>query len=190
MKWTPSLEGAFYSVRDAVNTCSKTFFVDIEKPVFVATDASDYGVEAICYQVIDSKIVPINFMSKSLSAQECNWTTTEKECFAVVYALRKFEYLLRDVHFTLLTDHRNLIYIDSETSQKVKRWKLAIQQYDFDIQHIPGRLNQIADGFSRLQGVPEETLLWMREPLADDMRASHSMAFCFAGSPAEYPIDT
>jgi hypothetical protein len=107
-----------------------------------------------------------------------------------VYALRKFEYLLRDIHFTLLPDHRNLIYIDSETSQKVKRWKLAIQQYDFDIQHIPGRLNQIADGFSRLQGVPEETLLWMDEPLANDMRATHNMAFCFAGSPANYPIDT
>ena len=145
---------------------------------------------AICYQVIDSKVVPINFMSKSLSAQECNWTTTEKECFAIVYAMRKFEYLLRDIHFTLLTDHKNLIYIDSETSQKVKRWKLAIQQYDFDIQHIPCRLNQIADGFSRLQGIPEENILWMSEPLADDMRATHNLAFCFAGSPPDYPIDT
>ncbi len=129
-------------------------------------------------------------MSKSLSAQECNWTTTEKECFAIVHALRKFEYLLRDVRFTLLTDHKNLIYIDSETSQKVKRWKLAIQQYDFIIQHIPGRLNQIADGFSRLQGVPEETILWMHEPLADDLRTSHGIAFCFAGAPEAYPIDT
>jgi hypothetical protein len=129
-------------------------------------------------------------MSKSLSSQECNWTTTEKECFAIVYALRKFEYLLRDIHFTLLTDHKNLIYIDSETSQKVKRWKLAIQQYDFDIQHIPGRLNQIADGFSRLQGIPEESILWMSEPLADDMRATHNLAFCFAGAPPDYPIDT
>ena len=188
--WTTAQETAFYDVRDAVNNCPKVFFVDLEKPVYVATDASDYGIGAICYQIIDSKVVPINFMSKSLSAQECNWTTTEKECFAIVHALRKFEYLVRDIHFTLLTDHKNLIYIDSETSQKVKRWKLAIQQYDFDIQHIPGRLNQIADGFSRILGVPEETIFWMNEPLADDMRASHGMAFCFASAPPDCPRET
>jgi hypothetical protein len=129
LKWTPSLEGAFYSVRDAVNTCSKIFFVDVRQPVFVATDASDYGVGAICYQVIDSKIVPINFMSKSLSAQECNWTTTEKECFAIVYALKKFEYLLRDVHFTLLTDHRNLIYSQSFALAIVQMTQLVAQQF-------------------------------------------------------------
>jgi hypothetical protein len=190
LKWTPFLEEVFYKVRDAVNTCPKLFFIDPGRPIYVATDASDYGVGAICYQVIEDKVVPINFMSKSLSAQECNWTTTEKECFAIVHALRKFEYLLRDVHFTLLTDHKNLIYIDSETSQKVKRWKLAIQQYDFDIQHIPGRLNQIADGFSRLLEVPEEMVMWMNEPLADEMRTSHSMAFCFAGSSGDFASDT
>jgi hypothetical protein len=63
----------------------------------------------------------------------------------------------------LLTDHKNLIYIDSETSQKVKRWKLAIQEYDFDIQHIPGRLNVIADAFSRLKDVPLDLIQWIRE---------------------------
>ena len=190
LRWTVELEEIFYKVRDAVNNCSKIFFVDTGCPVYVATDASDYGVGAICYQIIKDKVVPINFMSKSLSAQECNWTTTEKECYAIVYALKKFEYLLRDIRFTLLTDHKNLIYIDSETSQKVKRWKLAIQQYDFDIQHIPGRLNQIADGFSRLQGIPEESVLWMNEPLADVFRMTHGMAFCFAGSSATIPIET
>jgi hypothetical protein len=91
LRWTVELEEIFYKVRDAVNNCSKIFFVDTGCPVYVATDASDYGVGAICYQIINDKVVPINFMSKSLSAQECNWTTTEKECYAIVYALKKFE---------------------------------------------------------------------------------------------------
>jgi hypothetical protein len=80
-----------------------------------------------------------------------------------VYSFKKFEYLVRDIHFTLLTDHKNLIYIDSETSHKVKRWKLAIQEYDFDIQHILGRLNVIADAFSRLKDVPEDMIQWMKD---------------------------
>jgi len=120
-------------------------------------------------------------MSKTLSAQECNWTTAEKEeCWAIVYAFKKFQYLIPDIHFTLLTDHKNLIYIDSETSQKVKRWKLAIQEYDFDIQHIPGRLNVIADAVFRLKDIPEEFVHWMDEDDAqtkvDAFKLSRGMA--------------
>ena len=54
-----------------------------------------------------------------MSAQECNWTTTGKECWAVVYAFKKFEYLIRDIHFTLLTDHKNLIYIEQHPNDVV-----------------------------------------------------------------------
>ena len=46
LKWTPELEEVFYAVRDAVNKCPKVFFVDPGLPVYVATDASDYGVGA------------------------------------------------------------------------------------------------------------------------------------------------
>jgi hypothetical protein len=154
LNWTEETKLAFYETQRAVNECPRIYFTDMDLPVFVATDASDYGIGGICYQVKEQNILPVSFMSRTLSAQECNWTTTEKECWAIVYSFKKFEYLIRDIHFTLLTDHKNLIYIDSETSQKVKRWKLAIQEYDFDIQHIPGRLNVIADAFSRLKDVP------------------------------------
>ena len=105
-------------VQEAVNACPKVYFTDMTLPVFVATDASDYGIGAICYQVIQDKVTPVAFMSRSLTAQECNWTTTEKECFAIVYALRKFEYLIRDCKFTLLTDHQNLIYISTAKQAK------------------------------------------------------------------------
>jgi hypothetical protein len=53
-----------------------------------------------------------------------------------------------------MTDHANLVFINTEGSAKVKRWKLAIQEYDFDILHIPGKENVIADAFSRLVPKP------------------------------------
>ena len=86
------------------------------------------------------------------------WNTTKKESFAIIYCLKKLEYLLRDRTFTLRTDHKNLIYIDTETSAKVKRWKLMVQEYDFFIEHIAGKANVAADGFSRLLQLNEETL--------------------------------
>ena len=60
------------------------------------------------------------------------------------------EHLLRDIHFTIRTDHRNLTYINTSGSPKVIRWKIAMGEFDFDIEHIRGVDNVAADGFSRL----------------------------------------
>jgi hypothetical protein len=70
--------------------------------------------------------------------------------------LVKFEYLLRDVHFCIRTDHKNLTYLNNSVNEKVNRWKLKIQHYDFDIEYIPGEQNIIADSFSRLIEVKEK----------------------------------
>jgi len=56
------------------------FFVDEDSPVFLETDASDYGIGAHFYQKMDGKNRPIAFMSKALSVQDCNWSTVELEC--------------------------------------------------------------------------------------------------------------
>ena len=70
------------------------------------------------------------------------WSTTpEKEGFANRFALKKLNHLVRDIHFILQTDHKNLIYSNGTASPKVVCWKLAIQEYEFDIKHIAGKNN-------------------------------------------------
>ena len=186
ISWTDSAIAAFADIRQAINECPTLYFLDDTQPIYVNTDASDFGIGAICYQILPHAttgidvVHPVAFMSKNLSTQECNWTTTEKECYAIVYAFKKFEYLLTGRPFTLLTDHRNLIYIDSESSPKVRRWKLAIQHYDCVVAHIAGKKNVVADAFSRLlPPTPETTdvtstlasLFWHR---VDHMCHDHS----------------
>ena len=78
------------------------------------------------------------------------WSTYEKECYAIVRTFEKFEYLLRDIPFILMTDHKNLTYLNVPKSSKVLHWKLAIQEYDFYLSHVAGITNVVADGFSRL----------------------------------------
>ena len=73
-----------------------------------------------------------------------------RECFAIRETLKKFEYLLRDVHFTIRTDHQNLLHLNQHASSKVLHWKWDIQQFNFQIEHIPGEENIAADAFSRL----------------------------------------
>ena len=114
------------------------------------TDASDYGVGSYIFQVIDGKEKPIIFFSKALHGAELNWSTIEKKAFAIFLTLTKFSYLLRDNKFLLKTDHKNLTYIDAGSSQKVRRWGIALQEFDFDIEHVAGKDNFVADSFSRL----------------------------------------
>ena len=62
----------------------------------------------------------------------------------------KLEHLIRDRPFILKTDNKNLTYLNASHREKVKRWKIAIQHYDFQVLHIPGVDNIEADAFSRL----------------------------------------
>jgi hypothetical protein len=159
LEWNPSAEKAWDQIREDIRDCQQLFFLDPNAPVFLHTDASDYGIGAYLFQIVDGIEQPIAFMSKALSDAESRWNTTEKECYAFVYAFKKFEHLIRDIHFTLRTDHRNLTYINESISPKVRRWKLLVQEYDFDIEFIKGLDNIIGDAFSRLvdKTVPSPT---------------------------------
>jgi hypothetical protein len=158
LRWTPETINAFNVIQTAVVNCPKLYFIDTACPITLATDASDYGIGAYLYQTTQSgEEQPLAFISKKLAGAQLNWSTPEKECYAIFYAIKKLEYLIRDVHFTLFTDHKNLTYINDEGSPKVVRWKVAIQEFMFDILYLQGEKNQVADHWSRTVDRPEFT---------------------------------
>ncbi len=155
VQWSEHEKEAFQAIKRAIEACATLFFLNDEDPVDLATDASDYGIGAEVSQWVNGKKRPIRFMSHSLSEGECRWSTIEKECYAIFRAFMEFAFLLRDRKFRLLTDHRNLTFLanptgSKATSEKVTRWRLAIQEYMFDVLHVPGPQNIAPDSFSRL----------------------------------------
>jgi hypothetical protein len=158
IKWNDTLDEAFTLLQNKINDCPTLYFLHPSGDIFLDTDASDYGIGAYLYQVVDGKIYPVAFVSHTLTQTELNWSTIEKESYAIFYALQKLSHLLRDVHFTLRTDHKNITFVNTDHRQKVKRWKIAIQAFDFDIEHVKGKDNPIADGFSRLCQPEIETI--------------------------------
>jgi hypothetical protein len=157
--WTEEQQTQFRACQQAVVGCRKLYYEQAGLPIRVYTDASDYGIRAYLCQVNDDGTeVPIEFISKTLTKAERKWSTYEKEAYAIFYALRKWESHLRDVKFTLFTDHKNLTYLAKDPNAKVMRWRLGVQDYDFDIAYIPGEDNIVADAFSRLcpRTLPEE----------------------------------
>ncbi len=150
--WTVESETAFEEIKRAINECPQLFFLDgdLASPIFLHTDASDGGIGAHLFQRCNGTIRSIAFVSKALTDTQRRWSTPEKECYAIYYAMRKLDYLLRDKQFLLRTDHRNLTFLNKNSSPKVIRWKLEIQEYDFKIEYIPGPLNIEADALSRM----------------------------------------
>jgi len=147
--WTPEAEEAFIKVKAAVHECPKLFFPKYDDfkryPVIVETDACDYGIGGAIFQMVDGEKLPIAIFSKSLSKSECKWSTIQKEAYAIYYCLDKYEYLLRDIFFTLRTDHKNLTYMNKRKDDMVTRWKLYCQHFNFAVEHIRGVDNEVAD---------------------------------------------
>ena len=135
--------------------CPKLFFIDDDHPIYLNTDPSNIGIGAYLFQQLEARKVPIRFISKALNKTERKWDTVEKEAVAIFFAFQKLKHLLHNRPFILQTDSKNLSYMNAENkSQKVQRWKLACQDFDFKVQHIPGVDNIEADSFSRLVSFP------------------------------------
>jgi len=157
LQWTVETMNAFNILKTKIHECPKLFFVDHTSPIHLFTDASDYGIGAYLCQIINGREVPIAFISKTLDKKQRDWSTPEKECYAIYYAFTKFEHLLLDREFIVHTDHVNLTFLKESTNARVKRWKLALQEYRYTIEFIKGIDNIIADSFSRLCLLDEET---------------------------------
>ena len=149
IQWTDEARAALHRLQAEIAACPKLYFLRHDVPIILETDASEYAIGAYLYQVVDNEQQPIAFMSRSLSGAQINWSTIEKECFAIYSALREWEYLLRDVQFTIRTDHKNLRYLNTNTP-KVVRWKLAVQEFNFFVSYVPGEENVVADTLSRI----------------------------------------
>lgn len=155
--WTEETISAFKSLQQAIATCPKLFFMVDDAATYLETDASDYGIGAFLYQMVQQpaqapgtlSLQPIAFMSQSLTPSEHNWSTIEKECFAIYTSVKLWEYLLSGRFFTLKTDHKNLQFMN-ENTPKVIKWKLAIQEFNFQLEYLPGPHNVVADSLSRI----------------------------------------
>nr|GEZ41940.1 transposon Ty3-I Gag-Pol polyprotein [Tanacetum cinerariifolium] len=94
---------------------------------------------------------PIHYASKTMTDVESNYTTTEKEMLAVVYAFKKFRSYLIMNKCIVHTDHSTIKYLFAKKDAKARllRWVLLLQEFDFDVIDTKGAENLAADHLSR-----------------------------------------
>ena len=119
--WTEERIAAFKECQIAVSNCQQLYFLDDTTIPILQTDASDYGVGAYFYEVRDGKVRVIRFLSKSRTGAQLNWSTIEKECYGLYWAVKMLEEYLDNRRFILKTDHKNLTYINKTPKGTVLR---------------------------------------------------------------------
>jgi hypothetical protein len=137
-------------------------FLDWSKEFHVHVDAYSIALGVVLAQPRAGDIdQPLAFASRKLSTTKINYTTTEREWLAMVYALHKFHHYLLGGHFKMFTDHSKLKYLVNKPvlGGIICIWLLLFQEYDFEIVVKTGRMNKGPNHLSRLEHAEEPTSL-------------------------------
>jgi hypothetical protein len=142
---------------------------DFERRFYLQANASAYGVGTILSQegktsptlAKRTKLVthPITYYSATFTPTERNYDIYECELLAIMKSLAHWRPYLgwTKEPFTILTDHANLQYWKSPCNLKRRttRWHTDLQEYDYEIQHIPGKANIPVNALFRPPGADQ-----------------------------------
>ncbi|XP_027337185.1 uncharacterized protein LOC113850859 [Abrus precatorius] len=143
---------AFNTLKEKLISAPVLVKPDWELPFELMCDASDIAIRAVLGQRKDKKLHVIHYASQVLNNAQINYTTTEKELLAIVFAFDKFRFYLIGSKVILYTDHAALKYLLSKQDAKPRllRRILLLQEFELEIKHKKGKENGVADHLSRL----------------------------------------
>jgi transposase InsO family protein len=151
-EWTDACQRAFEQLRDALTSSPVLAVADPNKNYVLHTDASDHAMGAILQQEDgDGHLHPIAYASKTFTDTQTRYDTTEREALAIPWALEHFNTYCEGHKYTLLTDHKALSFIRTNTNnnKRITRWQLMLQNYQLDVYYMKGSDNHAADLLSR-----------------------------------------
>ena len=149
--WGASQELAFKSLKGCLIKSPILHLANLHKEFILRSDASDTGVGAVLLQEEAGQLFPVAYASKKLDKAQRNYAVIEKECYAIIWAVGKFEAFLAGAPFRIQTDHQPLACLKRSkiANGRLLRWALSLQPYQFRVEVIKGRDNVGADFLSR-----------------------------------------
>jgi RNase H-like domain found in reverse transcriptase/Reverse transcriptase (RNA-dependent DNA polymerase) len=149
--WSQECNSAFEELKEKLASPQVLDYPDFseENTFQLTTDASKIGLGAV---LANGNGRPVAFTSRVLNKQEKNYSTTEIEILAIVWALKHYRPYLYGRHFIVHTDHKPLVYLFSQIdpSSRLCKFKTALMGYDFEIKYVKGQNNVVADALSRI----------------------------------------
>jgi hypothetical protein len=145
--WTKESWKSFDHMKEFINTCLVLALPDFTLPFVLECDASGESIGEVLMQGGH----PIVFESRKCSHLERLYSIYDKEMLAIIHALTKFRQYLVGNKFVVNTDHNSLKYFleKKDLSEHKKKWVTKVQEFDFDIECVKGKMNIVADALSR-----------------------------------------
>ena len=154
VQWTEQCQVGFEEVKQALCREPLLYTPNFSLPFILQTDASNRGLGAVLCQQVEGVDRPVLYISRKLSDRESRYSTVEKECLAIRWAVGSLRYYLLGRSFVLCSDHAPLQWLHrmKDTNARITRWYLALQPFNFKVVHRPGAQMVVADFLSRSRG--------------------------------------
>ena len=163
----PDCEKAFVAIKDILSSAPVLHHPTIDGRLRMYCDASNTGISAVLAQETpDGKPRLIGMASKALNAAQRRKSANERELLALVFGLLRFREYLYLNRFTVYSDHKALQHLLSQKhlNEVALQHLDVLQAFDFDVVHLPGVQNILADHLSRLY--PDYTRVYDNTPPA------------------------
>jgi hypothetical protein len=152
--WSTSCQTSFDELKKRVSQPPVLAHFDSSSPTFITCDASAVALGALLSQYQGGEERPIAFASRTLSPAERNYSASEREALACLWACEHWHFYVYGRQFTLITDHQALKTLLSSGGSghrplRLHRWADRLFQYNFSVVYRPGRFNVVADCLSR-----------------------------------------
>ncbi|KAG0420634.1 Retrovirus-related Pol polyprotein from transposon 17.6 [Dictyocoela roeselum] len=141
---SPEDHASISRIVDIIKSQPILYFPDFNTPFSLYCDASDLGIGSVLKQ--NNKI--IGYFSKKYNKCENNYTIIEKEVLAILKSLQHFKQIIINTKVNIYTDNANIIS-QGDLSKRVNRWKLILEEYNYELHYIRGENNSNADFLSR-----------------------------------------
>lgn len=150
-KWTDECQNSFDKLREKFINPPLLDYPDFsfDNKFILQTDASGFAIGSV---LSNKNSKPTAYASKALNKAEINYAIIEKELLAIVWSIKHFRPYLYGRKFEIHTDHKPLVYLFSmkNPSSGLTKFRLLLEEYDFDIIYLQGKQNAIADALSRI----------------------------------------
>ena len=132
-----------------------------DEPFIIHSDASYVAAAATCSQYDENgELRLVAAVSRTFIKSERSLAPIHKEILSLLYALTSLNYILRGAHIKVFADARSITLLKtcSASSPYLARLAMELSVYDFELYHLPGQLNIVADALSRMGKTQEQIL--------------------------------
>ena len=150
--WNAEADEAFNTLKQLLTSQPLLQYPDFNKPFNLTCDASNEALGIVLSQGEIGRDLPVAYDSRTLSKAESSYPIVQKELLAIVWGCKHFRPYLYGRKFTVVTDHRPLVWIFNvkDPSSRLLRWRLQLEEFEYNIVYKRGSSNTNADALSRI----------------------------------------